>query len=359
MNHVRMLFAPRPLAALGLGLAGLAAIGAIARATTAVAPSNTLAPVVTGEAQEGAALRAEPGEWSGDRPIDFSYQWRRCNTTGASCSNIGLATDQIYAVRRADVGRTVRVLVTAANDDGAATAQSKPTGTITAAPAQAPRSTKEPSIAGAADEGATLTADGGSWEGSQPIQLVYRWRRCDAKGGDCVSTGVTTQTYRLGQDDVGHTLRVLITATNAAGAGAAISNPTAIVQAATPAPGQCQPVASVTSPQRLVVDRIVYEPTRIRTYDEPLVARFHVGTTRGFCVHGALVYALGVPFNRLSAGSEVQTDASGWAEVVFDVKPTFALRPGNLVVIFVRARRAGDSVLAGVSTRRLVSVRVG
>jgi hypothetical protein len=40
------------------------------------------------------------------------------------------------------------------------------------------------------------------------------------------------------------------------------------------------------------------------------------------------------------------------------VLPTFQLRSGNLVVIFVRARRPGDNILAGVSTRRLVSVRV-
>ena len=52
------------------------------------------------------------------------------------------------------------------------------------------------------------------------------------------------------------------------------------------------------------------------------------------------------------------TDATGWAQISFQVLPTFQLRHGNLVVIFVRARKPGDNILAGVSTRRLVSVRV-
>ena len=52
------------------------------------------------------------------------------------------------------------------------------------------------------------------------------------------------------------------------------------------------------------------------------------------------------------------TDASGWAQISFQILPTFQLRHGNLVVIFVRARKPGENVLAGVSTRRLVSVRV-
>ena len=74
---------------------------------------------------------------------------------------------------------------------------------------------------------------------------------------------------------------------------------------------------------------------------------------------GALVYAVGVPFDRLSKGGEVATDGSGWATITFRILPTFELRHGNLVVIFVRARKSGENLLAGVSTRRLVSVRVG
>jgi hypothetical protein len=248
--------------------------------------------------------------------------------------------------------------VTAANSDGAGTAQSKATDVVKAAPPQAPKNTKEPFITGTPQQDQTLTADPGGWSGSKPIQFSYRWRRCDTKGGDCVQTTVTSQTYSVGSDDVGHTLRVLVTASNSAGSAAAISNATSVVTSSGPPAGQCQPIAKVSLPERLVIDRISYTPSRISSRSVPLVARFHVVSTKGYCVSGALVLGLGVPFNRLSNQPEVTTDATGWAQVTFRVLPTFELRPGNLVVIFVRARKPGDNILAGVSTRRLVSVRV-
>src|SRR5207244_980195 len=106
-----------------------------------------------------------------------------------------------------------------------------------------------------------------------------RWRRCDETGGDCGDTTTTTQTYKLASADVGHTLRVVVTATNSAGAGSAISDPTAMIQAAQPTPppsGGCAPISSVSLPELLLVDRIQSTPAEIRNRDEPLVVRFHV-----------------------------------------------------------------------------------
>jgi len=65
------------------------------------------------------------------------------------------------------------------------------------------------------------------------------------------------------------------------------------------------------------------------------------------------VYALGLPYGWVYGSQEVATDGTGWATIT--IRPTrfMPLRHGDLVV-FVRARKPGDSVLAGVSTRRLV-----
>jgi hypothetical protein len=356
-NRISKLVGPALLVGL-IATAALVGLSRSAGASTATAPSNTSPPTISGTAQEGQTLKADPGTWSGSTPMDFSYQWRRCGVGGGNCRNIAQATDNIYTLTSDDVGHRLRVLVTAVNSDGAAAAQSKATDVVTKAPAQAPKNTKEPFITGTPQQGQTLTANPGEWSGNKPIQFSYRWRRCDAKGGDCSNTAVTSQTYAVGSADVGHTLRVLVTASNNVGSAAAISNATSVVTSSGPPSGQCHSITSVNLPERLLVDRLDYTPKTISSRSVPLIARFHVVSTKGYCVSGAIVQGMGVPFDRLSHEPEVTTDATGWAHITFQILPTFQLRHGNLVVIFVRARKPGDNVLAGVSTRRLVSVRV-
>jgi hypothetical protein len=347
-------------------IAVLAAFTASGTAARAAVPQNTSKPTITGKEQDGQTLSGHHGEWS-NSPSGYSYQWRRCGNQGGNCSNISKATDKIYTLSSDDVGHTIRLLVTASNNDGAGTATSDATGAIQPAAAQAPSTSSQPRITGTAKVGETLTAQPNSWNGTKPIQLSYRWRLCDEKGGDCVSTTLTSQSIKLTSAMAGKTVRVVVTATNSAGSASAVSDPSPVIQPASgsnpppppPPSGGCAAVSTVSLPNQLLIDRIQYTPSQIHSRDEPLVAKFHVTSTKGGCVSGALVYAVGVPFDRLSKAQEVPTGSDGWATVTFQIKPTFELRPGNLVVIFVRARKPGDSVLTGVSTRRLVSVRVG
>ena len=87
------------------------------------------------------------------------------------------------------------------------------------------------------------------------------------------------------------------------------------------------------------------------------VARYHVYDTRGFSIQGALVYALSLPYGWTRKSPEVATDSSGWATITISPTASMPLRPGALV-IFVRARKSGDNLLSGVSTRRLVQVSI-
>jgi hypothetical protein len=88
-------------------------------------------------------------------------------------------------------------------------------------------------------------------------------------------------------------------------------------------------------------------------------ARFHVSDTCGQAVQGAQVYVTGVPYNQISIPGEAMTDANGWVTMTFSRLSGFpASRNQQLMVLFVRARRAGDPVLSGISTRRLVSLHV-
>jgi RHS repeat-associated protein len=208
-------------------------------ATTAViasaAPHNSAVPTISGTATDGQTLSADKGTWTGSTPISYAYQWQRCDSSGANCADIAGASAQTYGLVSADVGSKVRVVVTGTNSTGNASANSATTSAV--APL-APANTVTPTIAGFAREGRTLSADNGSWSGTAPISYGHQWRRCDASGFSCSDVaGATGSTYSAGADDVGATIRVAVTATNAGGASApAFSAPTAIVDAAPPAP---------------------------------------------------------------------------------------------------------------------------
>ena len=57
-------------------------------------------------------LTAAPGTWSGTAPITFTYAWQRCDSSGGHCGNVGGANATTYIVQKADVGHTLRVVVT-------------------------------------------------------------------------------------------------------------------------------------------------------------------------------------------------------------------------------------------------------
>jgi thermitase len=101
----------------------------------------------------------------------------------------------------------------------------------------APSSTAVPTISGTAQAGRTLTASSGTWDGTTPMTNTYQWSRCDSLGASCASvSGAAATTFTLGSTDVGHTLRVTVTTSNAYGSTSTTSSPTATVAAAPVSP---------------------------------------------------------------------------------------------------------------------------
>jgi hypothetical protein len=91
---------------------------------------------------------------------------------------------------------------------------------------------------GSADEGQTLLAGPGEWANS-PAQFAYQWQRCDANGAACIDIpAATLGKYTLVAADVGHTIRVTVTASNVDGQLAASSATTAAVPANGAPPAQ-------------------------------------------------------------------------------------------------------------------------
>lgn len=101
-------------------------------------PSNASRPSISGDAVVGNSLAVDDGVWNGDPPLDYTYQWERCDTSGENCAAIADATANTYTVDAADAGATLRVVVTATNGAGTASSESDATGVIPTPPPPPP-----------------------------------------------------------------------------------------------------------------------------------------------------------------------------------------------------------------------------
>jgi len=350
-------------------LAGLVAVsGATAR--SASAPSNSSPPTISGSVTTGSTLTANPGTWAGSSPISFQYHWEICGAHGEACHDIAGQTGTTYTLRSEDPGNTVRVRVTASNPDGSSNATSSATARIYTPNPNVPAATSAPTISGSASAGSTLTAGPGTWSGASPIIFQYQWRVCDAYGNTCLNiAGATATTYQVKNGDLGKTLRVRVIGSNSSGSAAAASTQTVIIGSVpAPPPTGCPKlaagievaaVADVSSPSRLVVDQFLPSASPITSGMTSLSVRFHVTDTCGQAVSGAAVYATAVPFHQLTIPSEATTDGTGWVTLTFNRLAGFpASRTQQRMVISVRARKPGESPLAGITGQRLISLRV-
>ena len=192
------------------------------------APSGSTPPTIVGAPQTAKTLAGIPGTWAGGKPVTFTYQWQRCDAAGAGCVDIAGATGSSYVVASGDLASTLRVSVTGSNALATVKAVSTQTTVVAGLPG-APVATVAPTISGAAQQGATLSASTGDWSGA-PTGFTYQWRRCDAAGTTCVDiAGATGSSYVLTPAEAGATIRVLVVAANAIGPGGAITPQTAAV----------------------------------------------------------------------------------------------------------------------------------
>ena len=226
---------------------GLAGAGGGGAPPGQAAPSASSLPTISGNAVEEGLLTASPGSWTGVA-LEYTYQWNRCSSSGASCAPVGGATGASHRLGGDDVGSTMRVSVAAVNKRGTATATSAPSAVVAAVPtpapappppgpgATAPANTALPQIVGTPQIGAAVSATPGSWSGS-PTSYAYQWKRCDAAGAGCSAlAGATSSTYVPVAADGGVTLRVAVAASNAAGSAAAESLQSSPLGAATQPP---------------------------------------------------------------------------------------------------------------------------
>jgi len=369
-SNNRLPFKTRMRALAVVAVVGLVAIGAAMAASsrTQAAPSNNSAPSISGGTTIGSVLTANPGTWAGSTPLSFQYQWQTCGSTGGSCHALSGATAQTYTLQSTDQGNTLRVNVIASNSDGSANSTSAATAVISAA--KGPSNTAVPTITGTAAVGSTLTASSGTWTGTGTITYKYQWQICGSTGSSCHDiSGATSQTYTPQSADQGNTAVAVVTATDSNGSSSATSAATGVIAAASgggsttkcAAGATTQPVAvaTVSPPDRLQIASAVSTTGVITKSMQSFGMKIRIENLECHPVTGAMVYATAVPYNQVSIPAETATDANGYVSLTFNRKVGFpATNKQQLMVVFIRATKPGDSLLAGVSTRRLVSLRV-
>ncbi len=185
--------------------------------------TNTASPTIEGTAQSTHRLTATTGTWSGVTPIDYRYQWQRCDT--GSCANAAGATLATYDVTASDVGLSLRVVVTALNTGGSGSAVSAATSPVIP---DGPTSLTQPTISssGTPKVGEALTASPGTWKTMGDPTFAYQWQRFADVGGVWSWTnisGATAQTYISSADDAWKLVRVVVTATDSTGSKSASS----------------------------------------------------------------------------------------------------------------------------------------
>ena len=265
-----------------------------------------------------------------------------------------------YTVKTADEDKTIRFQVGAKNKDGKDLAESDPTATIPANP-KAPIEAQPPTVSGTATVGEKLTANDGPWQGTQPIATTVRWQACNSLVTSCTDNGATGLAYTVAKSDVGKRLRVKVLAKNSAGETTALSDTTAVAKDATSGgggggSGNTIPVKDVgPAGERLIVDKVVFNPNPVTSRNVPIHVKITVKDTNGKLVVGALVFFRSTPI-LTSTPTDAPTGADGTVTYSIQPRSDFPIKNGYSVQFFVKAYRAGDPSLAGISGTRLVQV---
>jgi hypothetical protein len=167
---------------------------------------------ITGTETEDQVLTADTSTLADvDGLGTVHYDWQR--DTGSGFVSIGAADQSTYTLGDADVGASVRVVISYTDGQGfTESATSNSTGAITNVNDV---HTGGASITGTEAEDGVLTAVSTLADADGIGTLHYQWQR--NVGGGYVNVGTDQSTYTLGDADVGSLMRVIIYYTDAGG----------------------------------------------------------------------------------------------------------------------------------------------
>ena len=177
-------------------------------------PKSLKSPEVVGTPEVGKTLTCFNPEsnWSGSRPLTFSYGWVRVG--------VGIvASGATYTVQSADEGHSLQCEVTAKNSEGPAVAKSSPVAVVP----PVPESIKPPTISpNSPQPGATLFCSQGTWTASAQ-RFEYEWHR----GSEHLSA--TKNELKLPAGEAGYSVYCTVTAFNSSNRSASRSSEPVVV----------------------------------------------------------------------------------------------------------------------------------
>jgi hypothetical protein len=239
---------------LGMFFAPVAFAGPSAAPTFKSAPALTTRPTVAihnvkgrvgtlSAPAVGDVLVASTGGWT-NNPTSYTYDWQRCNSSGASCVSIAgsSTTSGSYTIASADSGDTLRVGVIATNGSGASAETFSAVSAVVGAAGATPVNTLLPALSGSAAQGSVITLTVGTFS-NETSQTGY-WEDCPtASSTTCTATNPSGGTsYTLATTDpVGNYLRLEEIATNANGTTTVWSNAIGPITAGSPPAGGTLP----------------------------------------------------------------------------------------------------------------------
>lgn len=220
-----------------------------------------------------------------------------------------------------------------------------------------PVNTALPTITGTAEVGLQVTATRGTWT-QKPSSYSYGWNRCDPDGACAGIVGATSKSYTVTSADVGHTLRVTVTAHNSAGSTAITSNPTATVPpSGCPVGSGVIQISQLAPPAQLVIAKA--SASGLSRSTKSLRLHVLIQACGGRPVQGADVLATAIPYNQFADASGI-TAADGTTSLAGARRVGFpASTHQRLLAVFVRATAPNAPVTGGVSARRVLAFRLG
>jgi len=212
-------------------------------------------PGSTGPATDTASFTFSPSSPVTGQAVTFNaststcasapctYVWDDDGPDGSAGSSWPLGSGQVLTSTFQGAGtKYVRLTITDANGQTATIEHNAVVGYGGSSPSTPsltpPSNTGLPAISGATTQGQVVSSSNGSWAGN-PTSFAYQWQNCDASGANCASiSGATGAAYTLAAQDIGHTIRSVVNASNAAGSAQAVSSPTGVVAGVVSGGGQ-------------------------------------------------------------------------------------------------------------------------